>query len=470
MARPSSAMQRAAAQEELESASTPSRPGSAARRPSSAIRRRIEQANAYLKEGAEGGGARGVAAASPNVKLTSLKGVAPKMQGVLGAKYDQLTTPSKKDALLDTPSSGKNAFSVHRAIGERGEDDVGDYADEEDISRRLPFTNSGDAPKTPAKGAWGTPTTEDGAKAGIKPAMSPVFESPIISLVPPEGQGETPVAGGAFAHKDAAAQKLVGGGCENADGNVFDRQTLAPPSVVDSPVAVPATAGMSHGGGEGEGEGQRAVPSGTESVGVSSGKKAALTRGSNFEEQKRLARERGRARALVGKQGIGGSPSAGGSWAGAAGGGGSTKSAYLAQVVKRPGKETAKEAAADKDKKTNTSREPSTERPTADTAAAPAANQQLAASRGTSSTPSSPPPTQGLAETTPQPKGALSASEETPATPADASTMSATPGTAGSEGGGEARRSRCRERRLSLNKNVWPGNEGGRRRWSDRPP
>jgi hypothetical protein len=153
-----------------------------------------------------------VAAASPNVKLTSLKGVAPKVQGVLGAKYDPLTTPSKKDALLDTPSSGKNAFSAHRALGERGEDDVDDYADEEDISRRLPFTNSGDATKTQAKGAWGTPTTEDGGKAGVKPAMSPVFESPVISLVPPEGQGESPVAGGPFAHKGAATQKLVGGG------------------------------------------------------------------------------------------------------------------------------------------------------------------------------------------------------------------------------------------------------------------
>ena len=285
---------------------------------------------------------RSVAAASPNVKLTSLKGVAPKIQGVLGAKQSDPLTPYKRDALLQTPSSAKNTFSAHRALAEHAGEDDGDLADEEDISRRLPFTNASAgaaAPKTPARGAW---TAEDGGAGDGKPAMSPVAESPTVSLQPPvaqeqeaacapacavssqaKGKDVTPLAKGAalvavagdlkvedVSSADKGAATLAHGG-ENADGNVSrggavagaggGRHALAPPPPVeDQPATLPAAGGKSHGSGEAGGQGVATSPD-KEAAEASAQKKPALARGANFEEQKRLARERGRARAMAAK-------------------------------------------------------------------------------------------------------------------------------------------------------------------------
>jgi hypothetical protein len=141
------------------------------RRPSSAIRRRIEQANSYLKEGPA------VAAASPNLKLSSLKGVTPAMQGVMGVKHDALLQKTKDAAKMQTPSSSHSQFNKRRLLGDDVEEDDADLADAEDItSRRLPFTKQVNTPAK-QKDAWGTPKAEnvdEGTGGGA--ATSPVTE------------------------------------------------------------------------------------------------------------------------------------------------------------------------------------------------------------------------------------------------------------------------------------------------------
>ena len=115
------------------------------------------------------------------------------MQGVMGAKSDVLLDPFKNKELLQTPSSGmKNEFSAHGAIRTFLEEEDADMADEEDIRKRLPFTNpigaAGDS--TPAKrstNAWGTPTADEGGGGGGGVAsMTPVIESPHTDLAAAE--------------------------------------------------------------------------------------------------------------------------------------------------------------------------------------------------------------------------------------------------------------------------------------------
>ena len=150
------------------------------RRPSSAIRRRIEQAQEkkYLKEGA--------AAPSPHAKLGALKGAAPAMGGVLGVKHDPLLQKARNTESLQTPSSKGNEFNKRRALGEAGEDeDDGDMADAEDISRRLPFTTEA---TTPSK-ALDTLEKRPGDDRGV---MSPVLEQSCAAEVTPPPPEATP--------------------------------------------------------------------------------------------------------------------------------------------------------------------------------------------------------------------------------------------------------------------------------------
>ena len=297
--RPSSALQRAAAQEELDNAATtPSRPRSAVRRPSSSIRSRIEQANSYLKDGSEAG--KPNAAASPHVKLASLKGVTPAMQGVLGVKHE--SSPFKP-GLLQTPTSatsGKGGLYGNRALGDGTQDeDDADMADAEEISRRLlpAFNHPNSNKKTPSKaGAW----LDVGGGEVMDRDLSAVIESPIQSFEksPLEdcGDGAKYLAEDDDVKLDDVKKDVKGESNCPGDKAACDKGAEPSASHATPPPAADTTwVASAADSGRGASGSVSAWVSGSE---LRASVTASEQRAALIAEQKRLARERGRQKAL----------------------------------------------------------------------------------------------------------------------------------------------------------------------------
>jgi len=245
------------------------------------------------------------------MKLSSLKGVAPAMQGVLGAKNDGLLDPFKNKELLQTPSSGmKNAFSAHGLIGGCLEEEDADLADQEDIRKRLPFTaqiGGGESTPSKAKDTSETPGADErggGGGAGAA-CLAPVEESPLggtgMGGADGEAKGRRPEPALEDDKNDghtepAPREESTGSHAAQSKGVAEDGGSTG--------VSGGEGDGSGRPGGEGDGSGR---PAKSEEEGGKADTKAAqpraaLGRAANFEEQKRLARERGRARALAAKQ------------------------------------------------------------------------------------------------------------------------------------------------------------------------